>query len=120
MFGLILAIASVVALGCLIAYAVVLTFRWLKNKIKEKLTQKNAKKVAVADLSEMIDSCENKMSLSDLENLQDEGYTHLVATVDNNGQVSEVEVIKNTADDIDEEVERFINRTGEGMVVIER
>ena len=41
-----------------------------------------------------------------------------MATVDNSGKVSDVEVIRDTNDTIDEEVEQFINRTGKGMVVV--
>lgn len=118
MIGLIAGIVGLIAAGCLVAYAIILTFRWLKNKIKEKLAAKNAKKVAVADLDELIESCDNTVTLSDLESLSDEGYTHLMATVDDNGKVSDVEVIRDTNDSIDEEVERFINRTGDGMVVV--
>lgn len=118
MFGLLLGIVGLVATGCLVAYAIVLTIRWLKNKIKEKLATKNARKVAVADLDELIESCDNTITMDQLEELSDEGYSHLVATVDNSGKVSDVEVIRNTSDNIDEEVEQFINRTGQGMVVI--
>lgn len=119
MIGLIAGIVGLIALGCLVAYAIVLTFKWLKNKIKEKLAAKNAKKVAVADLNELIDECDNTVSISDLEDLTDEGYTHLVATVGKDGKVSDVEVIKDTSSSIDEEVEQLINRTGQGMVVVE-
>lgn len=119
MFGILAGIVGLIAIGCIIAYAVIVTFTWLKNKIKEKLAAKKAKKVAVADLNELIDECDNKMSLDDLENLADEGYTHLVATVDNDNKVSDVEIIKDENDTIDSEVESLINRTHKGMVVIE-
>lgn len=119
MLGIILGIVGLVAAGCLVAYAIVLTIRWLTKKIKEKLAAKNAKKVAVADLEELINDCDNKISLSDLEGLTDQGYSHLVATVDNSGKVSDVEVIKDTSASIDEEVDQLINRTRQGMVVIE-
>lgn len=118
MFGLIVGIVGLIAAGCLVAYAVILTFRWLKNKIREKLAAKNAKKVAVADLDELIESCDNTVTIDQLEELSDEGYTHLMATVDDNGKVDDVEVIRDTNDSIDAEVDRFINRTGEGMVVV--
>ena len=118
MIGLIAGIVALVAAGCLVAYAVTLTIRWLKNKIKEKLAARNAKKVAVADLDELIESCDNTVTISELEDLSDKGYTHLMATVNDNGKVSDVEVIQDNSDTIDDEVERFINRTGEGMVVV--
>lgn len=118
MIGLIAGIVGLIAAGCLVAYAIVLTFRWLKNKIKEKLAAKNAKKVAVADLDELIESCDNTVTIDELEKLSDEGYTHMMATVNENGKVNDVEVIRDTNDTLDDEVDRFINRTGEGMVVI--
>lgn len=118
MLGLIAGIVGLVAAGCLVAYAIILTFRWLKNKIKEKLAAKNIKKVAVADLDELIESCDNTVTIDQLEELSDEGYTHLVAAVDDNGKVNDVEVIRDTNNTIDEEVDLFINRTGEGMVVV--
>ncbi len=118
MFVLLAGIVGLIAAGCLVAYAVILTFRWLRNKIREKLAAKNAKKVAVADLGELIESCDNTVTIDQLEELSDEGYTHLMATVDDNGKVDDVEVIRDMNDSIDAEVEQFINRTGEGMVVV--
>lgn len=118
MFGLIVGIIGLIAAGALTAYAIVLTFRWLKNKIKEKLAAKNVKKVAVADLKELIESCDNTVNLDQLNKLHEEGYTNMIATVDESGEVNDVEVFRDTNDTIDEEVDRFINRTGEGMVVV--
>lgn len=117
MFGLLALILGAVAIGCLF-YAVVLTFRWLKNKIKEKLAARRARKVAVADLEKVIDECDNTVTIGQLEELTDKGYTHLMATVDNNNKVSDVEVIQDTSDTIDEDVYDLINRKNSGMVVV--
>lgn len=122
MVGLILSIIGLVAAGSLVAYAVVLTIKWLKNKIAEKLAQKNAKKVAVIDVGTLINECENKISLDELNNLNNlanEGYTHMIATVNNSGKVEDVEVIEDTSDTIDREVKELINRTHEGMIIVE-
>lgn len=118
MLGLILAIAGAVALGCLIAWVVALTIKVLYRKIRELLSKRNVKKVAAVDLQAMIDNCSNTTSLSALEALADEGTTHLMAEVDRNGQiVDDVTAVK----DLNEgaEVDDLINRTGEGMVVVE-
>lgn len=117
--GIILGIIGLVAAGVVVGYAIIVTFRWLLRKIKEKLAARSAKKVAVADLEKLIDNCDNRVSLSDLENLTDQGYTHLVATVDKSNRVNDVEVIKDTSNNIDTEVEHFINRTRSGMVIVE-
>lgn len=110
--GLFLAIAAVVAAGALIAYAVVLTVRWLKNKFKELLAKKNVKKVAAVELERLIDECPNQRTLDDLF---DEDYTHVVASVNNSGKIEDVEVIKDTGDG-DYEVDELLGN--ERMVVV--
>lgn len=73
------------------------------------------------DLEELIDACDNTVSLNDLDNLADEGYTHLMAEVGYDGEiVGEVEVIKDESNTIDKDVEELLNRTKQGMVIVER
>lgn len=120
MLGLIAGIVGLIALGCLVAYVIVLTIKWLRNKIKEKLQKKNVKKVAVADLEQLIDECDNSVSLNELDNLVDQGYTHMMVDVGYDGKVvGEVEVIKDENDNIDRDVEELLNRTNQGMVIVE-
>lgn len=120
MFGLLGGIVGLIALGCIVAYVVVLTIKWLRNKIKEKLAKRNVKKVAVADLEELIEECDNTVSLNDLNDLVDKGYTHLMVDVGYDGKiVGDVEVIKDENDSIDRDVEELLNRTNQGMVIVE-
>lgn len=120
MLGLIVGLVGLIALGCLIAYAVVLTIKWLRNKIAEKLAKKNVKKVAVADLEELIDECDNTVSLNELNKLADEGYTHMMVDVGYDGKiVGDVDVIKDENDTIDQDVEELLSRTNQGMVIVE-
>lgn len=120
MLALIAGIVGLVALGCLVAYVIALTIKWLRNKIKEKLQKRNVKKVAVADLEELIDECDNSVSLSELDDLVDQGYTHMMVDVGYDGKVvGDVEVIKDTNDSIDRDVEELLNRTNQGMVIVE-
>lgn len=116
MFGIIMAMVGMVAAGALIAYTIVVTIKWLKNKVKEKLAKKNVKKVVACDLEKLINECENKVSMSDLEKYVDDGYTNLLAEVDSNGKVTDVELVKNENLTTDEEVEKLIGE--KGMVVI--
>lgn len=121
MLALIAGIAGLIALGNLVSLVIALTFSWLVGRIKQKFAEKNAKKVAVADLDKLIASCSNTVSFNQLEQLNEvsnEGYTHLMAAVNDNGEVYDVEVIRDTNENLDEEVARFINKTDEGMVVI--
>lgn len=110
--GLFFAIAAVIATGCLIAYAIVLTIKWLKNKIREKIQKRNAKKVAFMDLQKLVDECPNEMSLDELLK---EGDTHVMATVDEYGKIDEVDILKDEGYG-DAEVDRMLG--SEGMVVV--
>lgn len=112
--GFFLAIAAVVATGTLIAYAIVLTLKWLKNKIKNMFLKRNVKKVACVELEKLVEECPNEMSL---DQLLDEGNTHLMASVDDYGKIDEVNVIKDIGDG-DYEVDRMLG--SEGMIVINR
>lgn len=118
MFGLILSIAAVIALGIFIAYAVIVTIKWLANKIKEKIRKKKAEKVAVGALQEMVNSCTNTASLDELDSIVDEGYDYVIADVDKNGNISDVELVKDKSQFGDAQVDQLINKTGEGIVVI--
>lgn len=121
MLGLLMGIVGLISLGCLVAYVIVLTIKWIKNKVSEKLAKKNVKKVAVADLEELIEECDNNISLDDLDKLVDEGYTHMMAEVGYDGQViGDIEVIKDQNETIDKDVEELLNRTNQGMVIVER
>lgn len=121
MFAILAGIVGLIAVGCLVAYAVVVTIKWLKNKISEKLAKRNVKKVAVADLEELINECDNTVSLNDLNDLVDKGYTHLTAEVGYDGEVISggVEAIKDESDSVDRDVKELINRTNQGMVIVE-
>ena len=117
MIGIIAGIVGMVAAGCLLAYAIIVTIKWLRNKIKEKLAAKNVSKVAYMDIEKLIDECDNTMSMKEFNDFVDNGYTHVMASVDDNGQiVGQVDIIKDKNDTIDEEVEQLLGR--KGMVVV--
>ena len=119
MFGFIMAIIALVAAGCIVAYAVVLTIKWLRNKVKEKLAKKNVEKVVLGDLQALIDECNNPATLDELDKLADKGYTHVMADVGYDGKiVGDVELVQNQNNTLDREVEELINRTNQGMVII--
>lgn len=110
--GIFLAIAAAIALGIFVAYVCILTFKWLKNKIIERFNNRNVKKVAACTLEKLIDECPNEISVQDL---QTKDFTHVVASVDENGKVFDVNAIKNTGDN-DPQVEGLLGK--EEMVVV--
>lgn len=102
----------------LILHVLRLTISWLRNQIKSLLAKYNTEKVAVGDLRTLSRTTENEISLDELSKLVKDGYTHLTAAIDKNGSIEKVELIKDTSDFADRDVNRLINRTGEGMVIV--
>lgn len=112
MLALFTAIATAIAIGTLIAYAVVLTIRWLKDKLRVLLSKKNIRKVAAIELEKLIEECPNQKTFADL---CDDGYDMLIASVNESGTIEDVEVIKDESSG-DIEVDEFLG--DEQMVVI--
>lgn len=106
-----LALAAVVV-------SVKLTWDYFVNEAEEKFCDKYTKQVVLADVDALVSDCRNEMKFSELNELKNKGATHICATVDNRGQVKDVELLKNT--DRSREIDRYVNRTGEGLIVIER
>ena len=110
--GILLGIAAAVAIGALIVYAITITYKWFKNKISELARKKNAKKVVAANLEELVEKCPNQIELEDLLN---DGYDKVFATVDSNNKISNVEVVEDEGYG-DEQVEQMLG--SQGMVVV--
>lgn len=112
--GIFLMISLAIAAGLLIFYAVKMTIKWIKSKIKELMAKKNVKKVLATDLEEMVKTCKNKVNINDFLN---EGYTDVIAAVNDEGKLEgEVELVKNT----DEYREIDDQYKDEGMVLYEK
>lgn len=69
---------------------------WLKKKIQAFIAKRNIKKVAAMDLEKLIEECPNQISL---EQLMNDGYTDVIAGVDENGKVQDVEIVKDYSND---------------------
>lgn len=111
-------ILGLIALGIIATTVVALTVTWIVRKIKEKKALGYVKKVMVTDIRELANSCDNTVTLDQLDELVDKGYTHIMADVNSTGEVvGEVEVIKDTNQTLDDEVEKLLGR--KGMVVVE-
>lgn len=118
MLALLGAIVGLIAVGCLVAYAIVLTIKWIKDKVKQKLAQKNVKKVAVADIEQLIAECDNTVSIDALDDLTEQGYSHIMVDVGYDDKiVGDISVIKDENTTLDAEVEQLLGR--KGMVVVE-
>lgn len=112
-FALAGAIAAGIALGTIVVALVKMTYRWVKNKFKEKLAKKNVNKVAMVEMKKLVDECPNQISLSDLESVGD----YCMAEIDANGEVvGDMEFVKDKNMDLDREVDALLKQ--ERMVVV--
>ena len=117
--GLIGAIAAGVAIGLVILKIATLLFNWLANKIKQKLAKRNVSKVAVSEIADLAGKCKNRSTLDELNALQSKGITHCSVEIQNDGTIDESSGIEVwDVEKEDQQTHDFINRTGEGMVVV--
>ena len=113
MLGLFLGIAAIIAAGVVIAHVAMLSMKYLISKVKNMMAKKNVKKVAVMELEKLIEECPNQTSLAELEN---ESVDAIFASVDEYGNVVDVECV--SADIIDPSFQEKLG--DEGMLVINR
>ncbi|MCM1228381.1 MAG: hypothetical protein NC320_13340 [Clostridium sp.] len=108
-------IATAIAAENIFSDKVALTAKWFKNKVKKIFNKKkNVEKVAAATLEKLFEECPNDVSW---EELLDEGYTHVIASVDYNGKIDDVELIKDISGG-DYELENMFGE--ERMIVVTR
>lgn len=110
-------IAAGIVAGLVLFLVIKFTIKALVGLVR-KFRNKGAEKVMAADIDSMIAQCTNRKSLSALEELQEQGVTHVVAGVDeDNKVVDNVQLIKNEDEETAYEVVDLLG--DEGMVVIE-
>ena len=101
LFGLSISISiiSLIISGVCLCYVAALNRKWFEEKLNEIFQSiedsKKAKRAMLCDIKRLMDECDNKMSLSELNKLVDEGYSHVFAKQYNNDEL-EVEVIKDS------------------------
>lgn len=104
-------VAGLIVTGLFVVCTVVLTFDWLRKKIKKRLENKKIKKVAYGKVSKLVKECSNEISLDDLEK-----YDSYMVSVNDKDEVEDLELIKNDGSD-DQKINEMI-KDGDGMVVI--
>ena len=111
-----LGLIGLIVAGLFIATVIALTFIAWRRKINEKMMAARAKKVVSAEIGALERNCTNRMSLDELNRLENDGYTHVMATMDDsNNIIGDVEIIKDTEHD-----SQVKYRHGsEGVIVVE-
>lgn len=106
------AILAFLAVAVAAVYVIKVTYNWIRNKIKEKLSKKNAKKVFMTTVEHMVDECDNVKTLDDLDD-----YDLVMATINDENQVEDLDLIKNTDDELDETVDRLLTSKREVVIM---
>ena len=113
-----LIIIGCIAAGVFIGYLVAITFPWLKNKITSKAAENRVKSVVVAEMENLVRNSNNKISLSELNNITGGRRAEIIAGVDSNNRiVGDIEIAKDKNDILDPDVEELLGR--EKKVVVE-
>lgn len=115
---LIAIVAAGVAAGLLFHKIVTLLFSKLINMVKQKLAKRNVSKLAIGEIGKMVKSCENQATIDEMMALQNQGITHFTAEVQDDGTISDDGLEILNVEKEDQQTYDFINRTGEGLVVI--
>ena len=115
--GIIGMILGLIAIGAVIVTVIALTWFVWKQKVRDRFNNRRTNKVISARVKEMERGCTNRTTLDELDKLEDEGYTYVMADMDSSGEIiGDVELIKDTEND-----RQVTQRHGrEGIVVIER
>lgn len=112
-------ILGMIALGLVVFTAAALTCAWILKKVKEKKLLQNVKRVMIADIQGLANSAGNTITLDQLDALANKGVTHVMADIDASGNiVGEIEAIKDTNRQLDDEVDRLLGRERMAMVTI--
>ena len=110
-------ILGMIALGLVVFTAVALTCAWILKKVKEKKLLQNVKRVMIADIQRLVNSSDNTITLDQLDALANKGVTHVMVDIDASGDIAgEIEAIKDTNRQLDDEVDKLLGR--ERMVVM--
>ena len=112
-----LLIVGCILAGAAMAVLVVFTLKWIKDRVKKAITERKARKVFITSLDSLANECDNKISLDDLEKLADGHNAFVVADVQYDGSLGQVDFVKDKNKTLDEEVAAFLKK--EGKVVIE-
>ncbi len=113
-----LGILALIAIGAVIMIVVNITVNWIRKRIEEKLRKKTAKKVFMKEIGQMVEDCENEMTLEELNSVKEtaKDADFVMATLDENNQVDEVELIKDQNSKLDREVEELLKSKKEILV----
>lgn len=111
-------ILALIAIGAVVFAVVNITLNWLRTKVKEKLQKKTVKKVFVKDIEQMVKECENKMTFDEFNDVKEAAKDAdlVMATLDENNQVDEVELIKDRNSKLDREVEELLKSRKEILI----
>lgn len=111
-----------IAPGFVVGKVVKITMQWVVSKVKMLLAFPDVLRVAVIDIRKIVAAIQlnevknNSVKIHQLEKLLESGATHILAGVNKDGVVLNIDVF--SAEETETDVTEYLDRTGEGMIVI--
>lgn len=108
------AILAALAIGAVVTMIVKITYNWFRGKIEEKLAKRTVKKVFAKTIDKFVEDCENEMTLDEMKTLKKADM--VIASLDHNNQVEDVDIVTDENSELDREVEELLDSRGEILV----
>ena len=94
-----------------------LTFDVLTKEVQAKFQEPDVAQVAVCNLKQLVIL---QPTVPEWKNLHESGITHMMITIGYDEEIKAAYFYQNLCNGTDVQVDQFINKTGEGMVVVSR
>ena len=94
-----------------------LTFDVLTKEVQAKFQEPDVAQVAVCNLKQLVIL---QPTVPEWKNLHESGITHMMITIGYDEEIKAAYFYQDLCNGTDVQVDRFINKTGEGMVVVSR
>ena len=108
--GIIIAIIA----GDILVKLIKVTKPWVMDQVKKRMSNSNMSTVALLDIQCLLDNCDNKISLDELE-----GYSHVMVSVDSeNNTITDTELIQDQNVVPDSELNELLGERK--MIIVER
>lgn len=94
-----------------------LTFDVLTKEVQAKFQEPDVAQVAVCNLKQLVIL---QPTVPEWKNLHESGITHMMITIGYDKEIKAAYFYQDLCNGTDVQVDQFINKTGEGMVVVSR
>lgn len=90
-----LSILALVTAGALVLYKTLPKKKTLKEKLKDMLAAEDVTKAAIVEIEKLMEECPQQKSI---DNLRKDGYRYIIASVNTEGKIKDIEAYKEIPD----------------------